>query len=203
MGKAISRCFLLSQPSFSELEVVQKTVVVGHVGEQQGNFIWKAQHVSPFFIHLFRTKATAATAIICYCYLLHIKQRVIQMLYFLCNLDKIFLFYYFGYYFESNFLHFAPSCSATLQCLKNTGKSLIFQVMRHFQVILLHSVCQQKVYHYDCFPFVWFVPKMYFDGLVGIGPIAAKLQIDAFFPLKSAFYDFLMCSKTKVRKKQI
>ena len=33
MGKAISRCFLLSQPSFSELEVVQKTVVVGHVGE--------------------------------------------------------------------------------------------------------------------------------------------------------------------------
>ena len=136
MGKAISRCFLLSQPSFSELEVVQKTVVVGHVGEQQGNFIWKAQHVSPFFIHLFRTKATAATAIICYCYLLHIKQRVIQMLYFLCNLDKIFLFYYFGYYFESNFLHFAPSCSATLQCLKNTGKSLIFQVMRHFQVIL-------------------------------------------------------------------
>jgi len=44
---------------------------------------------------------------------------------------------------------------------------------------------------------------MYFDGLVGIGPIAAKLQIDAFFPLKSAFYDFLMCSKTKVRKKQI
>ena len=202
MGKAISRCFLLSQPSFSELEVVQKTVVVGHVGEQQGNFIWKAQHVSPFFIHLFRTKATAATAIICYCYLLHIKQRVIQMLYFLCNLDKIFLFFYFGYYFESNFLHFAPSCSATLQCLKNTGKSLIIQVMRHFQVILP-----------QCMPIESLSLRL-LSLLFGLYPkcilmvqwalvLNAKLQIDAFFPLKSAFYDFLMCSKTKVRKKQI
>ena len=170
MGKAISRCFLLSQPSFSELEVVQKTVVVGHVGEQQGNFIWKAQHVSPFFIHLFRTKATAATAIICYCYLLHIKQRVIQMLYFLCNLDKKFAFLLFWVLFRKQFFTLCPLLFCYPTVFEKHWKKSHYSSNETFSGNFTIVYANRKSIITTAFPFVWFVPKMYFDGLVGIGP---------------------------------